>query len=552
MVGYERRNQNRPRPSFPPVGFTAVPPDLPALPERLNLLQVVRAVIGCVSVGLAVAIPGRFAVGPATAATAAVLLLITTASAEHLRRRRLVGENAARRVLLAIDAVFLAVTTAWSGQAASPLLPFAVVHLVAVTILLSWRGGAEALAFDVVAFSGAAAAVSAGLIPSTEPPANVVSLGAILLAFAATTALTAACSSYDQRALRQSRRHFRALSELALRLEAVSGSAAISDVLAEHLGRRLGFSRVAVLLPNRRGTTVVSWSPAGLNRRDISGPLTGDAMVRSSLKAHRPVVRGAGDIDLDGSLVAAALPGAAQTAVMAMRTGVLDLGGAIAVEWSRPETFPPGTADVLRLAAAHGAAALRNSRLLAELERRAARDPLTGLANRRALDDSLDRELSRARRDGASLSLVLLDIDHFKAINDERGHLVGDEVLSTVARTLAETVRDMDLVARYGGEEFVVLLPATALEDAVGTAERLRLAVSGQQAAAPVTVSAGVATFPDQAPSGAELLVLADRALYEAKRAGRDRVVAAAGDRADRGPRPAPATAGVAPSRRSA
>jgi diguanylate cyclase (GGDEF)-like protein len=531
-----------------------VRPDLPALPERLNLLQVVRAVIGSVSVGLAIALPLRFAVAPAAAATAAVLLLVTTALTEHGRRSRRLTETASLRVLLGIDAVFLAVTTGWSGQAASPLLPFAVVHLVAVTILLSWRGGAEALAYDAVAFAGAAAAVSTGLLPSSEPPATLVSLGAILLAFAATTALTAACSSYDQRALRQSRRHFRALSELALRLEAVSGSAAISDVLAEHLGRRLGFPRVAVLLPDRHRITIVTWSPDGLTRREISGSLTGDALVRSSLRAHRPVVLGAGDIDLDGSVVSAALPGAAQTAVMAMRTGGLDLAGAIAVEWSRPESLPAGTADVLRLAAAHGAAALRSSRLLAEVEHRAARDPLTGLANRRSLDDSLDRELSRARREGASLSLVLLDVDHFKAINDGHGHQVGDEVLAIVARTLAETVRDMDLVARYGGEEFVVLLPGTALDDAMGTAERLRTAVARQQAPAPVTVSAGVATFPDQAPSGAELLVLADRALYEAKRAGRNRVVASSGERAERAARPtaAPATVGAPARRRSA
>jgi diguanylate cyclase (GGDEF)-like protein len=529
-----------------------VRPDLPALPERLNLLQVVRAVIGSVSVGLAIALPLRFAVAPGTAALAAGLLLATTAVTEHARRRQRLTESAALHVLLAIDAVFLAVTTGWSGQAASPLLPFAVVHLVAVTILLSWRGGAEALAYDAVAFAGAAAAVNAGLLPSTEPPASLVALGAIVLAFAATTALTAACSSYDQRALRQSRRDFRALSELALRLEAVSGSPAVSDVLAEHLGRRLGFPRVAVLLPQRGRTTVVTWSPAGLTRHDIGGALAADALVRASLRTHRPVVEAAGDLHLDGSLVAAALPGALQMAVMAMRTGALDLGGAIAVEWSRPEAFPAGTADVLRLAAAHGAAALRSSRLLAELERRAARDPLTGLANRRALDDSLDRELSRARREGASLSLVLLDVDHFKAVNDEHGHQVGDQVLSIVARTLAETVRDMDLVARYGGEEFVVLLPGTALADAVGTAERLRAAVAGQPAPAPVTVSAGVATFPDQAPSGAELLVLADCALYEAKRAGRDRVMAAGGERVERGTRATASPAGAGPERRSA
>lgn len=171
-----------------------------------------------------------------------------------------------------------------------------------------------------------------------------------------------------------------------------------------------------------------------------------------------------------------------------------------------------------------------------ELQRLASSDALTGMNNRRVLFESLGAELSRVRRYGGFLSLLMLDIDHFKRVNDTWGHAAGDDVLRAVARVVKRTVRDVDLSARYGGEEFVILLPETALEGAVQIAERLRLAVStapvtlaepsaGQ--AVTVTVSIGVAEA--SAPeSGEALISRADAAMYRAKEGGRNRVVAAA------------------------
>ena len=160
-------------------------------------------------------------------------------------------------------------------------------------------------------------------------------------------------------------------------------------------------------------------------------------------------------------------------------------------------------------------------------------DGLTGIANRRRFDEALLREWRRCARSHLPLSLVMLDVDHFKAYNDHYGHQAGDECLRAVATLLDEQMkRPGDLVARYGGEEFICLLPETDVDGATRVAERLREAVAGQQlphALSPVggyvTISLGVASampLGEAPPDG--LTQLADRLLYEAKRAGRNRV----------------------------
>ncbi len=169
-----------------------------------------------------------------------------------------------------------------------------------------------------------------------------------------------------------------------------------------------------------------------------------------------------------------------------------------------------------------------------ELERVSFTDGLTNIANRRAFDDLLMREFRRAKRTGLPLSLILLDIDSFKAYNDNYGHQQGDVVLKQVAQTLEEVLRDAgDVVARYGGEEFAALLPETPAKGAVAVAERLRVAVEALQIAhqfafvgSVITVSAGVSTLVIRdETSMSELVSLADQALYRAKRDGRNRWV---------------------------
>ena len=171
----------------------------------------------------------------------------------------------------------------------------------------------------------------------------------------------------------------------------------------------------------------------------------------------------------------------------------------------------------------------------AELERLALYDGLTGLCNRSEFMRRADRELSRAMRHGHHTTLLLLDLDHFKQVNDSYGHPIGDAALCHVATVLARTVRTSDLVARLGGEEFIVLLPQTRLDAALQCAEKLRLAVQNQPLTMdasrllPITVSVGVVEVP---PGGGVDMLMAyaaiDRALYRAKAAGRNRVEVAA------------------------
>ncbi|MBC7638215.1 MAG: GGDEF domain-containing protein [Rhodoferax sp.] len=175
--------------------------------------------------------------------------------------------------------------------------------------------------------------------------------------------------------------------------------------------------------------------------------------------------------------------------------------------------------------ATYAGLALRRVQRLAQLQRLAATDDLTMIANRRSFHASLDRELARSVRQGEPVSLVLLDLDKFKEINDLHGHPAGDEALRNVAAALTVASRDLDTAARYGGEEFAVILPECGTDQCVAIADRLRAAVRETPAVRALTASAGVATFPDHASDSEGLIRAADAALLQAKRDGRDRTV---------------------------
>jgi diguanylate cyclase (GGDEF)-like protein/PAS domain S-box-containing protein len=165
-------------------------------------------------------------------------------------------------------------------------------------------------------------------------------------------------------------------------------------------------------------------------------------------------------------------------------------------------------------------------RLEQELRRLAVTDPLTGLYNRRQLSEALEREFERSRRHRLPLSVLICDVDHFKRFNDDHGHETGDLVLQMVAQHLAAALRGHDLPCRYGGEEFVAMLPSTPSAGAYSVAERLRRDIAASQVnGLRITVSIGVATYPGvAAESPGALIETADRALYDAKQAGRNRV----------------------------
>lgn len=178
------------------------------------------------------------------------------------------------------------------------------------------------------------------------------------------------------------------------------------------------------------------------------------------------------------------------------------------------------------------ALALGNAKLRESLRRQSVLDPLTGLYNRRHFDATLARELARARRKAAPLSLLVLDIDHFKQVNDRHGHAAGDAVLRTIAQRIRAWGREGDVACRYGGEEFVMLLPECAVEAAAARADVLRRAIASMPASPgggpeQVTASIGVAAWPAQGDGADALFWAADKALYRAKQGGRNRVTVA-------------------------
>lgn len=184
--------------------------------------------------------------------------------------------------------------------------------------------------------------------------------------------------------------------------------------------------------------------------------------------------------------------------------------------------------DLLKILGNQASTAFANARLYARIEKMAITDGLTGLYNHRHFQERLSLEFNRLSRLSTNLSLLLIDIDHFKKINDTYGHPAGDEVLRGVAGVIRDTIRSIDIPARYGGEEFAVLLPDTDMDGAIRMAERLRSSIMNRRFSfndkeIAVTVSTGIATSPYDAKTKEELIGRADEALYRAKQSGRNR-----------------------------
>jgi diguanylate cyclase (GGDEF)-like protein len=247
-------------------------------------------------------------------------------------------------------------------------------------------------------------------------------------------------------------------------------------------------------------------------------------VVEAAMEATNAV--GGVIVGTSGSLVKAGFPdkGAARLEVP-LQAGSINFGSLIlfGAEFTDEDRM---TAVSL---ASHAVVALDNARLHRIVERQALVDGLTGLANRRQCEETLEDELARVERFGGALAVVVADLDWFKDVNDRHGHPAGDAVLREFAVLLQETVRDVDLAGRWGGEEFVLVLPGTDLEGGAQLAERIRVLLAGRTLLAvdgspiPVTASFGVAAVPP-AKTASELFAAADAAMYQAKRAGKNRV----------------------------
>lgn len=256
------------------------------------------------------------------------------------------------------------------------------------------------------------------------------------------------------------------------------------------------------------------------SRRSKSGDVSEAEQARRELKRAKAVAR---NLECIAESVRKNLAAhSASIAQFKQRVGSLG-GDDREPSWQRlckeaEEMLRPTLELATQIAHAYDEIRQQSSQLMTFTEIRT--DPLTRVSNRRALDDTIDSMFALLQRYGQGFSIAMFDIDHFKAINDEKGHLHGDSMLQAVARAIDESVRDTDVVARFGGEEFVVVMPLTDLAGACIFAERLRQTI---QSTLGVTVSGGVAMAVDS-DNAASLLSRADAALYSAKAAGRNAV----------------------------
>lgn len=201
--------------------------------------------------------------------------------------------------------------------------------------------------------------------------------------------------------------------------------------------------------------------------------------------------------------------------------------GVLALTSARPNAFQDLDLNPLESVADICAAAIRNANYVERVRQLAYRDGLTGMYNRRHFEARIAEEIDRAQRYGGTVSVLMIDIDFFKRLNDDFGHLLGDQVLLQVSSLFSQYSRKIDVICRYGGDEFAIVLPETDATQAAGAAEKLRRKVHELQVPTvprPVSISIGIAEYPQHGGTRDELVTAADNALYAAKQAGRNRV----------------------------
>lgn len=432
------------------------------------------------------------------------------------------------------DGLLLGVLRASSGWLGGPIEIIVVAHVVAVTLLASFRTGAKIATWHLLVCFLLLESRAVGLLGPAVPielDRFAVTMTLMWLVMIA----TASFAAVNERELRRRRYDTERLHAFgaAAALRVQTGD--VVALLALFARDELLASRVAVLLypgpagSGRLGSAHVL-NPDGAHEMAVAAGPGRRSVLREASTSGLTVIAGPSTTRHE-PILADLLPGARSVIVVPFGTG--ETAGALILEHPRRSSQRGSRRVELRMidtaeqAAGQAALAIGRAQLLAQARQAAQTDGLTRLANRRAFDQRLAEQTAHATAGGPPVTLVMIDLDHFKRLNDNHGHQAGDEVLRLVAQVLRDNAPAGSMPARYGGEELALILSGTGPAEGVEVAERIRAAIATAPGPVPVTASLGVAWCPGTGTSPHELLAAADAALYEAKRGGRNRVVPA-------------------------
>jgi two-component system cell cycle response regulator len=455
---------------------------------------------------------------------------------------------------LLADGVYLGWALHCLHGMAGPIGYVALVHVVAVTLLASFRTGLKLAMWHSLVGLAVLNAEIAHLLPAGPHAGSAADSGVnfptaayaiYMSAIWAAALVTSTFAAVNERELRRRRYDGEVLRRFGLDLETATDPVRILLLLGRLAQEELLAPRAIVMTVADDGSgaqagTVVQVREGAkpqVGRLPAGAPV--GALFEKALARRGPVLA-AGLHEDDDPWLAALWPGVRNiVAVPFSLEG--QMSGALIFESARRGAFGAGTIErravsTAEQATGHAAMALGRATLLGRLRAAADTDGLTGLANRRTFDVTLADAVRAAAASGRGFGIALIDLDHFKNLNDSHGHLVGDDVLRAAATAIRATCREQDLAARYGGEEFAVILTDLELAEAAVAAGRIRAAIESCHSPVPVTASIGVATFPAFGTDARSVLAAADGALYAAKSGGRNRVQIAddsAGDNAE-------------------
>ena len=502
--------------------------DLVPLAERLRYMQFFRLGVAALAAPFAGLAPGVLAgvrFGQVAVGTGVFMLAMLVSEVVS----RLGAQRAVFGGMLILDGLYLAWLSHSTGGMTSPFRYLILLHLVAVVLLASYRTGLKLALWHSLLLFVVFHAQEAGILARPEnatdlPGSDYGQLLAFALVFWFVAIATATFSALNERELRRRRFDLEALAAMAAELEGALDSLAVADVLLDNVNDAFGFDRSLLFSVADGKFELMAARGCDTTRGDAE--VTGDSVLARAATSRAPILVSELDARTD-PLLWSLLPDAKNLVVLPL---VADAGVAavLLVEHGlrADSRIERRVVSMLERFASHAALALMNARLLEHVQQLAELDGLTSVANRRTFETTLERELSRARRTGGEVGLILLDVDGLKELNDEQGHQAGDELLRGVGRILDENSRDFDTAARYGGDEFAVILPGSSTSGAIEVAERIRSLIAGADTAFPATISMGVASVPYHAGDSRSLVEAADEALYVSKRSGKNRVTA--------------------------